>query len=51
MGSVSKWGDIDLDNAAVEWGHGFGAGSSSGNGSLIGEELDGSLHIDCFLLD
>ena len=46
VGSVSKRRNINLDNAAVEWGHGFGAGS----GSLIGEELDGSLHIDCFLL-
>lgn len=45
-GSVSKRGNIDLDNPAVEWGQGFGAGRRS----LIGGELDGSLHIDCFLL-
>jgi hypothetical protein len=44
VGSVSKWGDIDLDNPAVEWGQGFGAGRRS----LIGGEVDGSLHIDCF---
>ena len=46
VGSVSKRGNIDLDNPAVEWGQGFGAGRRS----LIGGELDGSLHIDCFLL-
>ena len=46
VGSVSKRGNINLDNPAVEWGQGFGAGRRS----LIGGEVDGSLHIDCFLL-
>ena len=51
---MSKRRNTYLDNAAVEWGHGggigFGAGSSTGRRSFIGQELDGSLHIDCFLL-
>jgi len=49
---VSEWWNIELDNAAIERGRGggIGVGTSIEHGSLIGEELDGSLHIDCFLL-
>ena len=45
MESVSKRGNINLDNAAIERGHIGSVRFGARSGSLIGEELDRRLHV------